>query len=41
VLHHGNLTDSSPLLRIIQQVKPDEIYNLTAQSHVPAKPRRY
>jgi len=34
VLHHGDLTDSSSLLRIIQQVKPDEIYNLAAQSHV-------
>jgi len=34
ILHHGDLTDSSSLLRIIQQVKPDEIYNLAAQSHV-------
>ena len=34
VLHHGDLTDSSSLIRIIQQVKPDEIYNLAAQSHV-------
>jgi len=34
VLHHGDLTDSSSLLRIIQQVQPDEIYNLAAQSHV-------
>ncbi|MFH1814197.1 MAG: GDP-mannose 4,6-dehydratase [Pseudomonadota bacterium] len=33
-LHHGDLTDSSSLIRIIQQVKPDEIYNLAAQSHV-------
>lgn len=33
-LHHGDLTDSSSLVRIIQQVKPDEIYNLAAQSHV-------
>lgn len=33
-LHHGDLTDSSSLLRIIQQVRPDEIYNLAAQSHV-------
>ncbi len=33
-LHHGDLTDSSNLIRIIQQVKPDEIYNLAAQSHV-------
>ena len=34
VLHYGDLTDSSNLIRIIQQVKPDEIYNLGAQSHV-------
>jgi GDPmannose 4,6-dehydratase len=34
ILHHGDLTDSSCLIRIIQQVKPDEIYNLAAQSHV-------
>jgi GDPmannose 4,6-dehydratase len=34
LLHHGDLTDSSSLLRIIQQVQPDEIYNLAAQSHV-------
>lgn len=33
-LHHGDLTDSSSLMRIIQQVQPDEIYNLAAQSHV-------
>jgi GDPmannose 4,6-dehydratase len=33
-LHHGDLTDSSNLIRIIQQVQPDEIYNLAAQSHV-------
>ncbi len=33
-LHHGDLTDSSCLTRIIQQVQPDEIYNLAAQSHV-------
>lgn len=33
-LHHGDLTDSSSLLRIIQSVQPDEIYNLGAQSHV-------
>ncbi|MCG6886605.1 MAG: GDP-mannose 4,6-dehydratase [Proteobacteria bacterium] len=33
-LHHGDLTDSSNLTRIIQQVQPDEIYNLAAQSHV-------
>ncbi len=33
-LHHGDLTDSSNLIRIIQQIQPDEIYNLAAQSHV-------
>jgi GDP-mannose 4,6-dehydratase len=33
-LHHGDLTDSSSLIRIIQQTQPDEIYNLAAQSHV-------
>src|SRR5690606_39083163 len=33
-LHHGDMTDSSSLVRIIQQVLPDEIYNLAAQSHV-------
>ena len=34
VLHHGDMTDSTSLIRIIQQVQPDEIYNLAAQSHV-------
>ena len=34
LLHYGDLTDSTNLIRIIQQVKPDEIYNLGAQSHV-------
>ncbi|TLY52418.1 MAG: GDP-mannose 4,6-dehydratase [Gammaproteobacteria bacterium] len=34
ILHHGDLTDSSNLIRIIQTVQPDEIYNLAAQSHV-------
>jgi len=33
-LHHGDMTDSSSLVRIIQQTQPDEIYNLAAQSHV-------
>lgn len=33
-LHYGDMTDSSSLIRILQQVKPDEIYNLAAQSHV-------
>jgi GDPmannose 4,6-dehydratase len=34
VLHHGDMTDSSSLTRILQDVKPDELYNLAAQSHV-------
>jgi GDPmannose 4,6-dehydratase len=34
ILHHGDLTDSSSLIRIIQESQPDEIYNLAAQSHV-------
>ena len=34
ILHHGDLTDSTNLIRIIQEVQPDEIYNLAAQSHV-------
>ena len=34
ILHHGDMTDSSSLIRIIQQVQPDEIYNLAARSHV-------
>ncbi|MFN3930129.1 MAG: GDP-mannose 4,6-dehydratase [Brevundimonas sp.] len=34
VLHYGDMTDSTNLIRIIQQVQPDEIYNLAAQSHV-------
>ena len=33
-LHHGDLTDSSSLVHVIQKVRPDEIYNLAAQSHV-------
>ena len=33
-LHYGDMTDSSSLIRIIQEVQPDEIYNLAAQSHV-------
>lgn len=33
-LHYGDLTDSSSLIRIVSEVKPDEIYNLAAQSHV-------
>lgn len=34
ILHHGDLTDSMSLIRVIQEVQPDEIYNLAAQSHV-------
>ena len=34
MLHHGDLTDATSLIRIIQEVQPDEIYNLAAQSHV-------
>lgn len=34
ILHHGDMTDSTSLIRIIQNVSPDEIYNLAAQSHV-------
>ena len=33
-LHYGDMTDSSSLVRIIQEIRPDEIYNLAAQSHV-------
>lgn len=33
-LHHGDMTDTSSLIRVIQEVQPDEIYNLAAQSHV-------
>jgi GDPmannose 4,6-dehydratase len=34
ILHYGDLTDSTNLIRILQQVQPDEVYNLAAQSHV-------
>ena len=34
ILHHGDLSDSMSMMRIIQQIQPDEIYNLGAQSHV-------
>jgi GDPmannose 4,6-dehydratase len=34
ILHHGDLTDATSLIRIVQEVQPDEIYNLAAQSHV-------
>ncbi|MBU1232633.1 MAG: GDP-mannose 4,6-dehydratase, partial [Proteobacteria bacterium] len=34
ILHHGDMTDSSSLIHILQEVQPDEVYNLAAQSHV-------
>src|SRR5438132_11816036 len=34
ILHHGDMTDASSLIRILQIVRPDEVYNLAAQSHV-------
>lgn len=34
ILHHGDMTDSTNLIRIVQETQPDEIYNLAAQSHV-------
>jgi GDPmannose 4,6-dehydratase len=34
-LHYGDATDATNLIRIIQDTRPDEIYNLAAQSHVP------
>jgi len=34
ILHYGDLTDASNLIRVLQQVRPDEVYNLAAQSHV-------
>lgn len=34
IIHYGDMTDSSSLIRVIQQTRPDEIYNLAAQSHV-------
>ena len=34
ILHHGDMTDSSSLVHIMSKVRPDEIYNLAAQSHV-------
>ena len=34
ILHHGDLADSMSMVRIIQKIQPDEIYNLGAQSHV-------
>ncbi len=34
ILHHGDMTDTASLIRVVQQCKPDEVYNLAAQSHV-------
>src|SRR6266851_1642023 len=34
ILHHGDMTDATNLIRIVQETQPDEIYNLAAQSHV-------
>ena len=34
ILHYGDMTDSSNLIRLIKKIKPDEIYNLAAMSHV-------
>src|SRR3977135_4684820 len=34
VLHHGDLTDATNIIRIVQETRPDEIYNLAPQSHV-------
>jgi GDPmannose 4,6-dehydratase len=34
ILHYGDLTDATNLIRVVQQVRPDEVYNLAAQSHV-------
>jgi GDPmannose 4,6-dehydratase len=34
ILHYGDMTDSTNLIRIVQETQPDEIYNLAAQSHV-------
>ena len=34
ILHHGDMTDSSSLVRVIEESQPDEVYNLAAQSHV-------
>ena len=34
ILHYGDLTDGTNLIRVVQEVQPDEIYNLAAQSHV-------
>ena len=34
LLHYGDMTDSTNIIRLVQQIKPDEIYNLAAQSHV-------
>ena len=38
-MHYGDLTDTSNLIRIVQETQPDEIYNLGAQSHVRCRSR--
>jgi GDPmannose 4,6-dehydratase len=39
LLHHGDLTDATNLIRLVQETQPDEIYNLAAQSHVQVSPQ--
>lgn len=34
MLHYGDMTDSTNLIRLVQEIQPDEIYNLAAQSHI-------
>ena len=34
ILHHGDMTDSTNLIRLVKEIEPDEIYNLAAMSHV-------
>ena len=34
ILHYGDLTDSTNIIKLVQEIRPDEIYNLGAQSHV-------
>src|SRR5437660_10414592 len=37
LLHYGDMTDSTNLIRLMQQIRPTDIYNLAAQSHVPVR----